>query len=321
MNKFLTKMTAAVLALCSLLGMAACNEDGGHTCQASGAWSSDKTGHWHTCTVAGCTEKLDEAAHSFVHYGNTQCACGHFDTTKVNTAESLGIWYDTSDQKCKMYLRNGYQGEVAIIPEIYYDDSYSIERTITCIAAEDLFYENTYIKAVGLSESIYEIEENAFTNCTALETVYFPSANFLGSKTLAAVGDRAFAGCSSLKKLYFGDMNGSWGIGENAFNGCGFETLILPTNTYSIGDYAFEGCRQLQSITIPANIVSIGMYAFDNCPALTTVHFGGTKAKFRTFLGASNIDNLDDPADWLFLDKDARTHTISVVCSDGTLEL
>ena len=36
-----------------------------HTHAASAEWSKDETNHWHECTVDGCAEKLDTAAHTW----------------------------------------------------------------------------------------------------------------------------------------------------------------------------------------------------------------------------------------------------------------
>lgn len=37
---------------------------GTHTHTPAATWSTDATHHWHACTVSGCTEKLDNAAHT-----------------------------------------------------------------------------------------------------------------------------------------------------------------------------------------------------------------------------------------------------------------
>ena len=39
----------------------------------------------------------------------------------------------------------------------------------------------------------------------------------------------------------------------------------------SIGDWAFEGCSSLTSITIPESVTSIGRYAFSRCSSLTSI--------------------------------------------------
>ena len=62
MKKLLTLMllsSVLVLAACNLGG----NQNDEHTHEASAAWASDATNHWHTCS--GCDELLDQAAHTF----------------------------------------------------------------------------------------------------------------------------------------------------------------------------------------------------------------------------------------------------------------
>ena len=40
----------------------------------------------------------------------------------------------------------------------------------------------------------------------------------------------------------------------------------------SIGDYAFQYCSSLTSVTIPNSVTSIGSYAFEYCTRLTSVN-------------------------------------------------
>ena len=55
-------------------------------------------------------------------------------------------------------------------------------------------------------------------------------------------------------------------IGNNAFSGCRqLETLIMHSDEItSIGDYAFNYCSKLTSYTIPSTVRAIGNYAFAN---------------------------------------------------------
>ena len=39
----------------------------------------------------------------------------------------------------------------------------------------------------------------------------------------------------------------------------------------TIGDYAFNNCSSLESITIPDSVTSIGAYAFNKCSRLTSI--------------------------------------------------
>ncbi|MCI5583905.1 MAG: leucine-rich repeat domain-containing protein, partial [Anaeroplasma sp.] len=61
-------------------------------------------------------------------------------------------------------------------------------------------------------------------------------------------------------------------IGDFAFDYCRNLTSIeIPASVTSIGEYAFRECNNLTSIEIPANVTSIGNYAFEDCYRLVEV--------------------------------------------------
>ena len=61
-------------------------------------------------------------------------------------------------------------------------------------------------------------------------------------------------------------------IGNYAFNGCnGLTSITIPNSVTCIGDYAFEECSSLTNITIPNSVTSIGSFAFCACSGLTSV--------------------------------------------------
>ena len=61
-------------------------------------------------------------------------------------------------------------------------------------------------------------------------------------------------------------------LGEYVFNDCSNLTSItIPDDMTSIGSCAFSFCRGLTSVTIPANVKNIGTYAFQGCTGLTSV--------------------------------------------------
>ena len=51
-------------------------------------------------------------------------------------------------------------------------------------------------------------------------------------------------------------------------------SLLGSSPVVNIGNYAFEGCSGLTSVTIPASVTSIGDYAFEDCTGLTSVTIG-----------------------------------------------
>ena len=87
-------------------------------------------------------------------------------------------------------------------------------------------------------------------------------------------------------------------IGNYAFEGCsGLTSLTLPTGITSIGYGAFIGCSGLTSLTLPAGITKIGSSAFSGCSGLTslTLPDGITSIGYCAFHGCSGLTSLTLP--------------------------
>ena len=72
-------------------------------------------------------------------------------------------------------------------------------------------------------------------------------------------------------------------IGNYAFEDCSSLTSVtIPDSVTSIGDYAFNGCERMKSVTIGNGVTSIGAMAFLNCKSLTSVTIPDSVTKIDT---------------------------------------
>ena len=97
-----------------------------------------------------------------------------------------------------------------------------------------------------MQNSITNIYEGAFQNCTNLATVTMSTA-------LKELSANAFAGCVSLTEIN------------------------LSGDTAIIGEAAFLGCSELTKVTLSSKITSIDKTAFLECPKLTYTEYSNAK--------------------------------------------
>lgn len=116
------------------------------------------------------------------------------------------------------------------------------------------------ILSVTIPESVEEIDEKAFLECSKLKTVNLPTG-------LVTIGERAFEDCRSLHHI---DLpNKLTEIKSDAFYRCRLDSIIIPNSVEYIGACAFAGCN-LSSIIIPKNVKKIVSRAF-SCDSLLSV--------------------------------------------------
>lgn len=89
-------------------------------------------------------------------------------------------------------------------------------------------------------------------------------------------------------------------IGEKAFLGCdNLQSVTISDGVTSIGDRAFDTCKALESITIPNGITSIGRSAFADCDSLQsiTIPDSVTSIGDLAFWSCNNLKSIDVPTD------------------------
>ena len=154
------------------------------------------------------------------------------------------------------------------------------------LALEDVYHSidnqalknNVKIKSVKLADSVKEIGNQSFYNCTALREINLENVSqirwesFLGcvhlkeitlSSGIRYLGRRSFSGCKRLNCVNFQKSTMLKGIEAGVFQNCeSIEEISLPKGITEIGNKAFYKCTSLKSVELPEGIQIIGNEAF-----------------------------------------------------------
>ena len=136
----------------------------------------------------------------------------------------------------------------------------------------------------------------AFRDNTSLETVYI-ECNHLS--------DYCFQS-SSIKKIYIKSTVRS--LGEYAFNDCrDLNSIIFEEGLSQLNEYCFRYCFALTSVSLPASLRSIGSDAFYQCSNLTSVSFknGIENIYYNSFYSCSNLSSISIPSSIKYINSSA----------------
>ena len=145
-----------------------------------------------------------------------------------------------------------------------------------------MFEGNTTLVSLSMEDTVTEIGERAFSDCTALKFITW-------SPNLQSIKSYAFAGCTTLNaiSLY---CNNEVTIGDNAFSKCsGIVTVDLGEGVTVIGEKAFADCTAAEKIILPKSLKRIEYGAFQNTGALRVLGYRGSSGSWW---------KIDFAADW-----------------------
>lgn len=161
------------------------------------------------------------------------------------------------------------------------------------------------ILSVTISDSITEIGQNSFNNCSQLESVKISK-----NSKLIKIGNNAFSGNSALKNIFI--PKGTVEIGDSVFNNCGAlesitvaeentvyrsenghlieratQTLIRGSNNGKIPDgvkiiaqAAFRRASRIERLSIPKSVESIANY-FIADSTIAIIDYKGTEEEWN----------------------------------------
>lgn len=166
-------------------------------------------------------------------------------------------------------------------------------------------FAGTGIESIEIPENVVSIDWGAFKDCKSLKSIWI-------HKNVTYLGDYILNGCSALESIVVEDGNEMYFTIDNCLmqNGlllAGCKTSIIPKVAVKIGDRAFSGCSEMESITLPNNIRAIGDRVFEGCAALKTINYN------------------DDMSMWNALDKDEgwdyKMPPCTLNATDGSIDL
>ena len=177
------------------------------------------------------------------------------------------------------------------------------------------FYGSWNLRGVTVPAGVDEFYEYAFFDCEkvygyslpdTLETVgpYSMAKNYsLSSVSLPDsvmhIGSYAFAYDSSLYTVYISDTSKLARISFASFALSGIQTMRIPANVSTVAQYAFEGCKQLTSVTFAAGskLQSISAYFFLGCDSIQNITFENGSAltliQAHGLEGMKNLTSID----------------------------
>jgi hypothetical protein len=136
------------------------------------------------------------------------------------------------------------------------------------IAGPSVFQNCSKLTYINFPIGSSDVPSNMFNGCLLLETV----DNFSNS-IVSIIRSYAFANCTSLKQLILPETTtglNTVGISNNVFQNSGLTSFEWPNGNYVIGQYTFQGCASLTTITNIGAVTSIGIDAF-RASGLTTI--------------------------------------------------
>lgn len=201
---------------------------------------------------------------------------------------------------------------------------------VSLILKNKTFFKSESLAQVDLG-STTEIQQEAFSGCTALGSIVFPD-------TLTKLGQKAFNQCTSLETVDFGKLKE---IGNYGFSECISLNLTnsgLPDTLETIGTYAFWKDTNLGKVTFgpalkkidscafqksgvedvefsrAASLETINSYAFSET-TIKTFKLSGTKVvkiPSSTLYGCTNLTSASFGEEVLYIDQNALAGCVNL---------
>ena len=214
-------------------------------------------------------------------------------------------WYSNGNIVKKVIVEDG----VTSIGYLAFDDCYNLV---------DIEIANSVTRLGGL----------AFADCSSITSIKIPAG-------INTIENSEFYGCGSLEEIIVDSENAVFDSRDNCnaiietqtnilVSGC--KNSIIPKGVTSIGNYAFDGCKNLLTIEIPDSVKSIGRRAFCECVNLSNIIIPEsiTSIGDAAFMRCENLTNVILPNDITSIEDDMFSgckKLISIIIPNGVTRI
>lgn len=179
----------------------------------------------------------------------------------------------------------------------------------TTLPRGDMCREMPALASVHLPNSLETIDQYAFYNCTALESITIPaSVTYIGPRAFQGSGltdlPSGLNGTITLRDYIFAGTkmtditlpDGMTTIPENMFNGCSSLTRVDLNDVTTINNSAFFNCSSLVTI-VADNVITLKNSVFDTCPSIVSVTLpAATTIGQKVFNNCTKLESVSLPS-------------------------
>ncbi len=200
------------------------------------------------------------------------------EVSEVKEADASDFTYDEEDGKIVLTSYKGTATDIIIPSQIDGKDVYAIG---------DSCFGNGDVISVKCPDTLVEIREKAFINCSELKNVELNDG-------LVSLGEGAFM-TTGIESISVPDSVES--VGEMVFSGTELKEVKLSPNINEISGGLFCMCK-FESVTVPSTVKVIGEQAFIACYSLkdVVIEEGVEKIEDGAFRDCKEIESIVIPS-------------------------